>query len=75
MNPHPDFFNAPPTPSPGETVVSPTVTTTTTNTPMEKLPVTGQTDAAWGALALGVLVLAAGAAAVVTARVRRAREV
>ena len=63
-----------PTPS-DELGPSPTVTTTMVPSPtMTELPVTGTTDdVAWGALALGVVVLAAGVLAAVTMRVRRAR--
>jgi hypothetical protein len=78
---NPDFLYAPPTPSPGAsptTVPSPTTTTAhTTSAPMTKLPVTGpsaaETNAAWQALALGVVILAAGVVAIVAARVKRAR--
>lgn len=71
-------YKAPPTPSPGETVVPSPTTTTTTTPSMSQLPVTGPSGpdgTAWGALALGVVILAVGVSAVVAARVRRLREV
>jgi hypothetical protein len=44
---------------------------------MTKLPVTGPSEAqanvAWQALALGVVILAAGVVAIVAARIKRAR--
>jgi len=83
MNPvNPDFlWAAPPTPSPGASpgaVPSPATTThTSPAVPMTKLPVTGPSEAqanvAWQALALGVVILAAGVVAIVAARIKRAR--
>lgn len=63
---------APPTAAPTQ-ATSPSPTTTTTHVPATQLPVTGPSDVATGALAIGLPVLLLGAVILVVARRRRLR--
>jgi hypothetical protein len=78
MTVHPDFIStvnwAPPTPSPGDTTVSPSVVTTTTGVPMTQLPTTpGLSDTATASVALGVGIFLLGAVVLAATHLRRRR--
>lgn len=61
-------------PPSGQPAASPTPThTSTTTTPAEQLPITGRSDVAQGALAIGLPMLVVGAVLIVALRRRRVR--